>query len=176
MKRFAILVVVVLALAAPAFATCPTAPGSLQCLGGSQCWYEYTPDDACVSTFGNGYSADSMCFSRTSVRMTGTGVAEASYSFTVTSDLGNWQAETSLDFSDPNSSSSNAVELWAEVNSTWTFLNRWDGTDGPASCETLAGYFDATVNDDVTIHIYLDKLNSNATVEASYPRIYTTNY
>jgi hypothetical protein len=183
-RQIAILSLLLAAMVAPdALAqSCPTPPSGPQCIGGSLCWYTYTPDDSCPTVSGsNGWSGDYMCYSRPSVH-SAVGWASINYEFTVDSsaNFGNWSAETSIDFSDPNSSTANAVEIWAGVThngqTTYTLLDSWDGADGSASCETIWGTFSAQDNDHVSITVYLYRLHSNAAVEASYPRIFSTNY
>lgn len=176
-------VVLMLLIAPAAWATCPTAPSDY-CLGGLGCWWEYTPDPSCVSVYGSPTPGnDSMCYSRPSV-VPAVGWADASYTFTIDGsgdeNFDYWSAETSVDLIDPNDSGGNGVEIYAGVHvggvPQWQFVAGISGAQGDFGCETVWGSFSASPGDTVTVVVYSFRSNSNAAVEASHPRIYSTQY
>jgi hypothetical protein len=152
-------------------------------MGGGFCWWDYSPDASCVSIYGSPTpTTDSMCYSRTSAIPASGGWADLSYTFTVdpNDSFPYWHAETSIDLNDPNNSSANGAEIYAgvHVNGTpqWQYVGGLTGADGDYSCETAWGSFSADANDTVTVVVYTFRANSNATVEASIPRIFSTNF
>jgi hypothetical protein len=184
MRKLGILGVLTFALLAalPVFATCPTAPYGV-CMGGGFCWFDYSPDASCVSIYGNPTpTTDSMCYSRTSAIPASGGWADLSYTFTVdpVDSFPYWHAETSVDLNDPNNSSGNGAEVYAGVHVNgvpqWQYVGGLTGADGDFSCETAWGSFSADAGDTVTVVVYTFRANSNATVEASIPRIFSTSF
>ena len=184
MRKIAILFVLTFTLiTTPSLlATCPTAPYDV-CLGGGFCWWDYSPDASCVSIYGDPTpTTDSMCYSRTSAIPASGGWADLSYTFTVDpyDNFPYWHAETSVDINDPNNSLANGVEIYAGVHVNgspqWQFVAKLTGADGDYSCETVWGSFSADPGDAVTVVVFVFRANSNATVEASIPRLFNTNY
>ena len=179
-KHLMLLSFVLVALsAAHAYATCPTAP-TYYFIGGSGQWYDYSPDTSCVVAYGSPTpSSGSLWCYNEPAWTTGTGWANVSYTFQPLQNqvFNTWEASALVEFSDPNNSTGNYVQLWATVthngSTSYHLLDSHNGSQGAMSCDQLTGTFSAAVGDDVTIDVYSYKANSNATIQAGIPRIYT---
>lgn len=178
--RLLSLFVVVALSAGNAFAqSCPTAP-TYYSLGGGAQWYDYTPDTSCVVAYGSPTpSASTISCYNEPAWTTGTGWANISYTFSPLSGqvLNSWEAKAYYDFTDPNGSASNVIELWATIthngSTSYFLLDSHDGTQGDVGCGELLGTFSAAVGDQVTIEVYSEKANSNATIKGGKPHIFS---
>jgi len=167
-------------LAGSAMASCPTAPVGPYYIGFSE-FYDYSPDPSCVTISGNITSTTINCgedgYSYGTVFPTET----VSYTFTADPNktLSTWSAGSTFQFSDPNDSWWDQINMQASVlhNGSWTNTTLFshygsDGTDY-TSCAGAGGTFHAVGGDTITISITVSKEFANALIQSGYIGVVT---
>ena len=172
------LVVVGSLVAGQAFAqSCPTDPYYVNMFCGGIDW---TQSQSCYSTSSGISTTSPGCwYYDPAWTFTGAYLMTASTSITPASNqvsTSTWSAASFVEFSSPNSSAYDWIELAAIVthngSDTRYSLFYWDGTMGSLNgCAQQYGVFSAVAGD--TIRVQLNALNAGgATIKASVPRIF----
>ena len=176
-KLTLVLAILSLSITANAFATCPTPPTSPI---GTPPWVNWTQDAGCYSLTGFISSTSVNCFSGGGWSFDASGLSYAVTSFTADGNYiinaNNWTSGSYIYFDSPNSSAYDWIEVVAVVThngaDTRNSLFYWDGTMGSLNgCNDHHGIFSAVAGDTVSIKVY-GANSGNATIQASYPRIF----